>query len=577
MKTNFIKEKINNISWYLPKAVLERNSISMEYIFNQLKDIKYDLFLTNNSNPDDVISQNALSSHQSSHQKQFVPIKAGRRKIFGGMNLLGESGGDVKPQHDVYIKIFNCSSFLLKLKHLFTPSKAMREFVLSYRINECGIPAVFSIAAGDEKSMGILKRSYLIVKKINDVVNLKEFFYDAEPEPNERHVVIEKFGEIARLSHERGILQTDFALNNFLVQRLSNNGFRLYLIDYERTKICNKITDKKRIWTLAKLNRAGSDFTACDKFRFLRSYLNYVQERSKKLSAIEAQPREVQPRPEIKKWMRDIDRETMRLFKNGAWKVWKGCIKGERRFAIYRGRNLRGYLLSEYNADILIDTINDSGDFNRYKSEMEINLGDFVTIRSVTAGFSHKGRDKTIRIYKINGSNHDLHYAFWQNSNALLKGGLNVAEPIGVFVNDKTWRGAANANRNPHPKKDGYLITSHISSTQDIKDFLQGVCTGVEKRVFLRKLARFICRLHNFGRFAAAISPGDIVVNSGNNRYVLFFAHTYNFILKMSLSQEERGLDIERIARYFGDKIKDEELNLFKEMYAKNEAWYCCN
>ncbi|MGR3179745.1 MAG: lipopolysaccharide kinase InaA family protein [Candidatus Anammoxibacter sp.] len=565
MKTGFVKEKINGVSWCIASELLPQDDVSAKQrILGKLKDIKDSLSLPDFGVSASMISQESRQRGQFNAKKAFVPIKVGRRKIFGIMNLLDKGG-----EHDVYVKIYNCSSLLLKLKHVFIPSKANREFTLSFKINECGIPGVLSIANGHERSMGILKRSYLIIKKINNVVNLKEFFYDPDLRAKEKHVVIERFGEVARLSHDHGILQTDFALNNFLVQKISDENYRIYMIDYERTKIKKNMTDKMKFWTLAKLNRVGSDFSTTDKLRFLRSYFNY-----KKDSSNQSRPLNIGAIPGLKKAMRSIDEETGRRLKKNAWKEWKDCVKNGRKFKLYNGKNMRGYHVNRHNANVLVDMINGFSEFEVVK---EIVFCDSVKITSVVATLPDKVNDERIVIYKIDGNDLNFCHTFWQNSNALVKGRLNVFRPIGVFVKDRVSRITANGRSDLCSDKEGYLIMPHSGLLQDLNDFLQGVNINPERRAFLSKLTQFICRLHNFGKFVTNINPGDIVVNLNKDRYNFYFAHTYNFKFNTSLSHKERIADIERVAYYLGDNLKDGEFSFFKKMYAKNEAWYHSN
>ncbi|MGR3317137.1 MAG: lipopolysaccharide kinase InaA family protein, partial [Candidatus Anammoxibacter sp.] len=556
MKTSFIKKKINGVSWRIASDLLSQDSISTKRLLDKLNDISEGLSLSDYSDFNAITSHASKQGSQFDTKNTFVPIKVGRRKIFGIMNLLDKNG-----EHDVYVKIYNCSSLLLKLKHLFIPSKARREFVLSFKINECGVPGVLSIAYSDERNMGILKRSCLIIKKINNVVNLKEFFYDPDLKAKEKHIVIERFGEVARLSHDHGILQTDFALNNFLAQRISNEDYRVYLIDYERTKIRKKMTDKTKFWTLAKLNRVGADFSTTDKLRFLRSYFNcekgnYRQKGTRNLSAI----------PDIKKCVRGIDRETSRILKKNAWKEWKGCVKGGRKFKMYNDKNIRGHYLNNHNVNMLVDMINDFGGF---KVVEEIDFCNSVKITSGVAAFPDNGNDESIIIYKIDGNDSSFCHTFWQNSNALLKGRLNVFKPIGVFVKDRVSRNTTNGMSGSRSGKEGYLVMSRIESIQELNDFFQGININAERRAFLSKLTRFICRLHNFGKFVTTIYPGDIVVNVKKNSYNFYFAHTYNFVFNTSLSHKERMVDVERIVSYFGDNFKNDECIFFKKMYAK--------
>lgn len=551
MKNSFIKNKINGISWYTNDDLLKRNSLSREYIFDKLKYINANLFFLGHNVLDEQTLNNQKLKNGHTNRKQFFPIKAGRRKVFGQMNLLDENG-----ENDVFIKIFNSSSLLLKLKHIFIPSKAIKEFDLSCKINKSGIPAVFTIAAGNEKRFCLLKRSYLIVKKINNVVNLTEFFYDPTLKPGDKHIVLEQFGKIARQSHEKGIFQTDFALNNFLVKKISENEFRIYLIDYERTKICRRISEEKKFWILAKLNRVGSDFSICDKLRFLRSYLSGNQKMSVKLKSL----------PNIKKLMIDLELETIRILQEGAFKVWKGCIKGERRFSVYSKDNFDGYFLSNHKADIFIDVIND---FERYKKSGNLSFCSSAEITSAVTDSLVNYKDQIFKIYRIKSNDSEFIDAFWQNSNALLKARLNIIEPFGLFIKEKHFKEESGLNHNEHHKYEGYLITPYIHTMQDIKEFLDDISNSGDRKLFLRKLARFICSLRNFGYFADNLFPDDIVVNIKNNKYEFYFMHTYNFVFNSTLQQNKKDMDIKKVVIYFGDKINDDEKNFLQDTYTR--------
>ena len=556
MRNGFIKKKINGISWNIHEDLLKNDSLLSETIFDKLKYINANLFFLGQK----VIAEQTLHNQEfkSEHanRKLFSPIKAGRRKVFGQMNLLDENG-----ENDVFIKISNSSSLLLKLKHVFIPSKAMKEFVLSCKINKSGIPAVFIIAAGDEKRFCLLKRSYLIVKKINNVFNLTEFFYDPNLKPGDKHIVLEQFGKIARQSHENGIFQTDFALNNFLVKKISDNEFRVYLIDYERTKICKRISEEQKFWILAKLNRVGSDFSICDKLRFLRSYLNGNQEIPVKLKNL----------PNIKELMINLESETIRILHKGALKVWKGCIKGERRFNICRTDDFKGYFLSNQNKDVLVGIIND---FERYEEVENINLNNSARVTSVITDLSRNNDDQVFKIYRIKSNDSEFVNAFWQNSNALLKARLNIIEPFGLFIKEKQIKEKSDLSHNESRKYEGYLITPYIHSMQDIKKFLGCISNSSERKLFLRKLVLFICSLNNFGTFIDNLFHSDIVINVENNKYKFYFMHTYNFIFDGSLSQNQKNRDIEKVVLYFGDKINDDEKDFLLNMYTRVATWY---
>lgn len=541
MSLRFIRKDINGISWLIGEYEYS------DILVNKLKDIH-------------AISQFLSPDPGSTIPARFVPIKTGRRKAFGIMNLL-----DVNGKPDIYVKIFNCASLLLKLKHLFVRSKAKKEFDLANSISLRGIPTVSVVLVGEKRRFGLLDESCLMVKKIEDAVNLKDFFYNINQNPVERLNVIEEFGRIARLSHDQGILQTDFALNNFLLQRHGNDkGFRIYLIDFERAKLCQNISRRKRIWLLAKLNRAGSDFTRTEKFRFLQAYFNSLQLKSPESrlnETINSRSSIASSRSEIIRLIKDIDRKTIKLLKNGARKVWKGCVKGDRIFSIYESRLFKGHFVNGYKAERLINLANN---FDGLKKVDKIKLSDSINIISAEAELSDAKWKGLVIVHKLICQDKSYPFAAWQDSNALLRARINVSEPIGVFI------------RKGRSAREGFLITSYIHDTQDISDFFKNISSNDEKDAFLYRLGAFICNLHNFGGLICPLSSGDIVVKGKDKEktYKFYFGHPYNFLLNMSLSHRERLLDIERIIHFLGTTITEDEEKIFRWAYSKNKSWY---
>lgn len=603
MDFRFIKKDINGISWLI------RGDEYSDILANKLKGIH-------------TISQFLYPEHGSTIAPGFIPIKIGRRKAFGLMNLL-----DVNGKPDVYVKIFNCPSLLLKLKHLFVQSKAKKEFDLANRISLRGIPTVSVFLVGEKRRFGLLEESCLMVKKLEDVVNLKDFFYDISQNPGERQDVIEEFGRIARLSHDHGILQTDFALNNFLFHRHRNSrGFRIYFIDFERAKVCRNISRRKRIWLLAKLNRAGSDFTRREKFRFLHAYFNHL--------------RPEHPISAIIRLAKELDRKTIKLLRKGTRKVWKGCVKGDRIFSIFDSHLFKGHFVNSYKPEELINLVKK---FDDLKKIDKIKLSDSINIISADAELSAAKGKGLVLVHKLIYTDKDYPFTVWQDSNALLMARINVSEPIGVFIrknpyadtNDTTGhpqsirfttvegqfknKGAIMKEERIQHSKDkrqasedmpacqqtvgqdvkatlavgltadriqdkekvrgdgeAFLITSYIHDTQDVRDFFKNICSKDEKAAFLYRLATFMCNLHHFGGLISPLSSGDIVVKGKDKEktYKFYLSHTYNFLLNMSLSHRERLLDIERIIHFLGITITGDEERSFRDMYSRNESWY---
>ncbi len=519
---DLIKKKINGVCWEISKNIPGYESIDKNDLYCKLDALfKY-------------VSASGTERAKSHDLINFTLLKTGRRKIFGMMNLFDKDG---KP--DVYAKVFKDLSLSVKARHLFNDSKTKQEFILACEIADRGIPTAVQVAIGEKRRMGLLETSIIIVKSIENSVNLLDFFSDSKTLPNERHAVIEEFGKTARLSHDRGVLQEDFALNNFLAQRLPDKNFRVYLIDFERAGLCGSVSNDDRFWLLSKLNRAGFDFSISDKTRFLKAYLKGGP----------TQAGLPESKSELIKWMQSLDWETIKLLRKGAIRVWNSCVKNERKYRRHECQDFEGYYLSKHNPDILTGKINrlDSTDSqNDTENENEIRIIEYSS--SGSAGSS---------------------LACWQNINALSKARINTAEPIAVFAK-KDEHG--NAFR---PGGDNcYLIMSPATDAKDIKDIFAGIKEDEKRISFIYKLAGFICRLHIMGTFERDLAAGDLLANNFSGKYAIIFNGFNNFCVNVNASHNQRQSDVEKVINYFGSTISDVEKIKFNEFYAVNEVWY---
>jgi len=80
-------------------------------------------------------------------------------------------------------------------------------------------------------------------------------------------------GRLARRLHDAGLLQTDFAPNNFLV-RSGGDGSEILPIDFERAWIRRVLGAAPRRRMLAKLDRNLAGASSTDRMRFLLAYAN---------------------------------------------------------------------------------------------------------------------------------------------------------------------------------------------------------------------------------------------------------------------------------------------------------------
>lgn len=534
MKKYFTKIKTNGVSWCIPNEILAQSDISREYILEKLQTIDcldYKDIAKRYKN-----NKNSKANSDLGEEENFQLIKHGRRKYVGFTNVINKSG-----KIDAIVKVFNCSSFLLKLKHLFVPSKAKREFIISHVLKERNVPGILAIAVGEKRCLGVLTRSYLVVKKVENSSNLKEFFYDELHTPKERHDLIERFAKTARISHDNGILQTDFALNNFLVEKCVNNEFKVYLIDYERTEIHKKIPDEKRFWTIAKLNRANEAFTTIDKLRFLKAYINLDLYR----------PLTKEITDDFKQLTVNLNMETISLLREGAQIMWKGCVKANRKFLGFADKTYNGFFLKKYEIKALLKEI---ANFENLKKIEEANFKG-LSIKIVSAELYGDRNWNYHRILKVDNADKNQSLYFWHTANALSKGKLNVFLPVGLFMS----------------KNESYFITSYYEDLQDVKHVFKSADTSKKREKILHKLAKFLYYFHYFGSFASEVADGDLLAKLKDDKMDIYLSHFYNCVFNMSLTRQEGEADIDKIVDYLGETICDEEVELLKKIYLKNE------
>src|SRR6056297_36044 len=172
------------------------------------------------------------------------------------------------------IKIYLYPGLWQKVKYLFRKSKGDKEFKLAQDISKKGIPTIVPQKVEDKRKLGILKESLVITEQLPDCLDLEELLLKKRVQDRGlKSKVIVEYAKLARLIHDQGIYQDDFDPNNILYQKRQDGTFQLYFVDFERTKLLKKISSRKRVHSLAKLNRMGRRLKDVDQMRFLKVYL----------------------------------------------------------------------------------------------------------------------------------------------------------------------------------------------------------------------------------------------------------------------------------------------------------------
>ena len=151
-----------------------------------------------------------------------------------------------------------------------TGSKARHELRGAEAASARQIATPVPIAAGEELRAGRLERCWILVPRLEGVVDLRAGIRDGALDGDQRRALAGPFGAFAASLHAAGIDQDDFSPNNFLVR--SADPAELFMIDFERVRLGRPLPTARRAENLAKLSRELTRASDVERLRFLRGY-----------------------------------------------------------------------------------------------------------------------------------------------------------------------------------------------------------------------------------------------------------------------------------------------------------------
>jgi tRNA A-37 threonylcarbamoyl transferase component Bud32 len=188
-----------------------------------------------------------------------VDLRSGRRKQLYRLDLAGGAG-------ETLLKLNRYDRGSGRIRRL-RRSKARRELAVATALRERGIDAPLPFAAGEARERGRLTRCYLLLPVLPEARDLRELWQrDGLP----HRAWAEALGHLSRRLHAAGLLQADFAPNNFLL--CPGSPPQILPVDFERARIRRRLTAGARIRMLAKLERHLAGASSAERMRFLRAY-----------------------------------------------------------------------------------------------------------------------------------------------------------------------------------------------------------------------------------------------------------------------------------------------------------------
>ena len=180
-------------------------------------------------------------------------------------------------QEKVAVRRYQHGGLLRRLTgdRFFFGARPFHEVAITEEVKSAGILTLEILAAIMERGWGGWYRGYLITRYLPSALDLISYL-DKELEVKRRKAVIEKAGESVRKIHQAGIYHADLHLKNFLVEE---KGPKVYLIDFDKSKIFPLLKPSRRMQNLKRLDRSaekltryGLPLTKGDKRAFCHAY-----------------------------------------------------------------------------------------------------------------------------------------------------------------------------------------------------------------------------------------------------------------------------------------------------------------
>jgi tRNA A-37 threonylcarbamoyl transferase component Bud32 len=263
------------------------------------------------------------------HSGAAPNLKTGRRKQLYPLDL----GGGGSPDHLLKVNDYRGGA---SLRRAVRGSKARHELEMAERVAARGIPTPAPLAAGEQRSGGLLRTCYLLMPILPGVMDLRRVWWEEQQPPGARHALAVAFGALSRQIHDAGVFQDDFAPNNFLVQR--GPSPRLLMIDFERAELRPQSDEAARCFMLAKIDREFAGAPAGDRMRFLCAYSRG-------------------DRAEARRWWRKVEDFAPRLAHRDFARLKRNATRPGRRFRRISHDAWRGYARIDSDEAALIGAL----------------------------------------------------------------------------------------------------------------------------------------------------------------------------------------------------------------------------
>jgi tRNA A-37 threonylcarbamoyl transferase component Bud32 len=456
-------------------------------------------------------------------------LKEGSHKSLWALSLSLPQG-----ERPCFLKAYAVRGWKKKALSLFRRSHAIRETEQACMAREKGIPTVVPFLAAERRTFGITKESFLVTESLPSSQDLHVYLLEGAPSRKKaesfrkKQRVATELGRLCRQIHERGIFQSDFALNNFRLKVGEDEDFTFYLMDFERVRVAKRISLDRRLWMLAKMNRVGREVSAPLRIRFLKGYV---------------EGKETEP-SRVRDLARQIHDETIKVLNRDALRGRITNIYLPEFYDRLQEEEGSGYGRREYRPSDILKLITRLDDAPSGAASLPI--GGEAEAEIPTRSGLRRVRIRRYAHSPLNSESARTAREMWTLIATLKMGGLPI--PLPHVLLERVGR-------------DGFLITPMEEGFFPLRQFLDQNVTALHQsssvtRV-LKRVRRLMASLHRFGSFGGKWQGNEISVSQGESDPSVFLKRVDNFRIKRRVEPADAASDLQAVRTWLeeGGKI----------------------
>ncbi|MBX3413530.1 MAG: phosphotransferase [Pirellulales bacterium] len=181
-----------------------------------------------------------------------------------------------RPQGSLFVKHYRSADWRARVRSLFRPSAARREWHKSVEMLRRGVPTIRAVAWGESKQSGLATDNFFASEAIANAVALDAWLRDICPRldpatrARQRRQIVDRLADLTARAHRAGVWHDDFHAGNIL---LADEG--LYLIDVPGVELARGPLNWRRTRASLAMLCSGllGDATPGERWRFWRRYL----------------------------------------------------------------------------------------------------------------------------------------------------------------------------------------------------------------------------------------------------------------------------------------------------------------